>query len=299
MATGDHLYVRRRGGYTHHGIDAGDGRVIHYSGEPGSKVGASIRYTSFAEFALGGDVRTKDYGKRNSPELTLAKAEELLGTSDYNLFGSNCEHFASWCVTDKHRSAQVNGALAAGSVGSAAAAAAAGGVGLVSAAGAAAGLSGAGVMSGLATAGGVVGGGAVAGLAVLGAAPGIASAAIMQVALADDECLSDAERGSRAAGRKASVAGAAVGTAAGVGAVSATGVVAGLSGAGITSGLAAVGATFGGGMVAGSAAVIAAPAVAAAALGYGTYRVARFARRRTSATEPPAAGQATPDAPQP
>jgi len=155
--------------------------------------------------------------------------------------------------------------------------AAAAGVGVVSAAGAAAGLSAAGVMSGLATVGAAVGGGAVAGLAVMGAAPGAAGAAIMQLALADNENLPDEERTARSIGRKASIAGAAASSAVGIGAVSALG-TAGLSAAGITSGLATVGGVVGGGMVAGSALLIAAPTLAAAGVGYGLYRAARWWR---------------------
>lgn len=75
------------------------------------------------------------------------------------------------------------------------------------------------------------------------------------------------------------MAGAAGGSVAGVAAVSAAGSVAGLSAAGITSGLAAIGATVGGGMAAGSAIVIAGPAVAAAGIGYGAYRAIRRIRR--------------------
>ena len=34
MARGDHIYVERLGGvYAHHGIDTGDGWVIHYTGK--------------------------------------------------------------------------------------------------------------------------------------------------------------------------------------------------------------------------------------------------------------------------
>jgi len=55
--------------------------------------------------------------------------------------------------------------------------------------------------------------------------------------------------------------------------------VAGLGGAGIASGLAAVGATVGGGMTAGVVVTAAAPAVAAAALGYGVYRAWRWFTR--------------------
>ncbi|PSM48498.1 hypothetical protein C7Y66_14205 [Chroococcidiopsis sp. CCALA 051] len=66
-------------------------------------------------------------------------------------------------------------------------------------------------------------------------------------------------------------AGAVAGTAGAVGTVAAAGSVAGLSAAGITSGLAAVGATVGGGMAAGVVITVAAPAVAAAAIGYSAY----------------------------
>jgi hypothetical protein len=113
---------------------------------------------------------------------------------------------------------------------------------------------------------------------VLGAGPAVLSAGVMNVALRDDEALPTEERSARKVGRKASVAGAAGGSVVGVVSVSAAGSVAGLSAAGITSGLAAIGATVGGGMAAGSAIVIAGPAVAAAGVGYGAYRVMRRMR---------------------
>jgi Lecithin retinol acyltransferase len=39
MARGDHIYVHRLG-YTHHGINCGDGTVIHYTDEVGQKSNA-------------------------------------------------------------------------------------------------------------------------------------------------------------------------------------------------------------------------------------------------------------------
>lgn len=275
---GEHIFVRRRG-YTHHGVEVDDGEVIHFTGTPGNKRGAMIRRTTMAEFTGSrGKLRYRRYGRQLDADLVVARAESKLGQSGYGLFSNNCEHFATWCVHDRTASAQVNGAKAAGAVVSSTAAGAAAGIGVVSSAGAAAGLSGPGVMSGLAAAGGTVGGGAVAGLVVLGALPGAASVVAMNVALRDDPTLLESERDSRRDGRASSAVGAVGGTAAGIGAVSAAGVTAGLSGAGITSGLAAIGATVGGGMVAGSAIVIAGPAVAAAGLGYGVYRVTRRLR---------------------
>ena len=75
------------------------------------------------------------------------------------------------------------------------------------------------------------------------------------------------------------MAGAVAASVGGVASVSATG-TAGLSGAGIASGLAAIG----GSMAAGTAVVVAAPAVAAAGLGVGSYFVSkRIGARRAEA----------------
>jgi hypothetical protein len=132
---------------------------------------------------------------------------------------------------------------------------------------------GAGMMSGLAAVGGVVGGGAVAGIGVLGAAPAAAVKMVMNQVLEDDDRLSDEEREARAVGRTMTTVGAVAGSAGTVGAIATAGSVAGLSGAGITSGLAAIGGTVGGGMGAGIALTVAAPAVVAAGVGYGAYKI--------------------------
>jgi Lecithin retinol acyltransferase len=280
VAVGDHIFVRRLG-YTHHGVEVAEAMVIHFTGTPGTpaaKLDAAIRCESIEVFASGGVVQVRRYEQRLDPVETLVRAESRLGQSGYNLYANNCEHFARWCVTGEHMSSQVIAVNATGGVVAATTAAAAGGVGVISAVGSVAGLSASGVMSGLATAGGVVGAGAVGGLVVLGAAPALASAAVMNLALRDDAALPSEERSARRAGRRASVAGAAGGSVAGVAALSAFGSVAGLGAAGITSGLAAIGGVVGGGMVAGSAVIIAGPAVAAAGIGYGAYRLVRRVR---------------------
>jgi len=265
MGRGDHIYFDC-GVYTHHAIDCGDGTVIHYTGE---KLKGVILRTSMDSF--GKKVLIREYGKCDSPDIVIQRAESQLGNSGYNLFDNNCEHFATWCKTGIKDSEQVRRAGAAAGGASASGAAVAGGIGVVSAAGAAAGLSGAGIMSGLATVGGVVGGGAVAGIGVLGAAPGLVTKVAMDQVLKDDESLCDDEREARAVGRTMTTVGAATGTLGAAGAIAASGSVAGLSAAGITSGLAAIGGA--GGMVAGVAITVAAPAVAAAAVGYGAYHV--------------------------
>ncbi|HEY8768376.1 MAG TPA: lecithin retinol acyltransferase family protein [Dehalococcoidia bacterium] len=280
---GDHIKFQRKG-YTHHGIDLGDGTLIHYSGEPGkSKASAGIRRDKISKIAQGGPVSVRRYG--NVPFTAaeiVARAESKLGIAGYNLAWNNCEHFATWCVTDRHSSRQANGAAAGAGVGTAAGAGGAAGLGVVAAAGEVAGLSASGITSGLAGAGSIVGGGAVAGLYVIGIAPGAASAAVMNFALRNDESLPDDERIARRAGRVASVVGGVGGSTAGVAAVTIMG-TSGVSAVGISTGLATLGGVVGGGMAAGTAVVAAAPAVAAAAIGYGAYRAVRaFRGRRTS-----------------
>jgi hypothetical protein len=146
------------------------------------------------------------------------------------------------------------------------------GLGGVAVGGGVAAAGGAGMMQGLAAVGGVVGGGAVAGIGVLGAAPIAAVNMAMDRVLADDARLSTQERDARAVGRTMTKVGAVAGAAGTVGTLSAAG-VAGLSSAGITSGLAAIGGTVGGGMGAGIAITVAAPAVVAAGVGYGAYKI--------------------------
>lgn len=106
MARGDHIYVQRLG-YTHHGIDAGDGEVIHYTGEVGQKASAAVKKTSIAEFEKGNLIGVRSYEVCDPVELVMERAESRLGESAYSLVFNNCEHFATWCKTGKHQSEQV------------------------------------------------------------------------------------------------------------------------------------------------------------------------------------------------
>lgn len=272
MAIGDHVFCHRLG-YTHHGIDAGDGTVIHYTGEPGQKANAVIQQTPIDRFTKGCEFHVRPYATCDSPDVVIARARGRLGENKYHLVFNNCEHFAVWCKTGNARSEQVKDVTtsAGGAVGAGSAVAA--GLGTVSATGAAAGLSGPGIMSGLATVGGVAGGGVVTGIVVVGTAPAIITTGAMFYVLKDDPVLHQSEREARKVGRVATVVGAAGASGTLIGAVAAAGTVSGLSAAGITSGLAAVGAVVGGGMAAGVVVTAAAPAAAAAVVGYGSYRL--------------------------
>jgi Lecithin retinol acyltransferase len=123
MARGDHLYVLRGyGAYTHHGIDCGDGTVIHY------KEGEAIARTSLAFFSRGEQVGVQVYGAADPsdsrserlcqrPDDVIKRAESRIGERDYNLVFNNCEHFVVWCKTGRHQSTQVDRAVGATLVG--------------------------------------------------------------------------------------------------------------------------------------------------------------------------------------
>lgn len=287
---GDHL-VSSRGWYTHHGLYMGDDEIVHYAGNAQPGVSGPIEKTTLAVFCGSTGCTVRHYGVRKyTREESVSRASRRLGENNYCVRSNNCEHFVEWCINGDHRSSQVdNGSRAV--TGVVTALGTGGGVGTVAATGAVAGLSGPGIMSGLATVGGAVGGGAVAGLAVLAAAPGaITTVALQQTLFRDNPALPPEERQARHAGVVASGVGTVAATAGGVAAVSAMGATAGLSAAGIASGLAAIGTTtgagavltaigVGGGAMAGGLAVaVAAPAVAAAAVGYGAYRFVRWLR---------------------
>jgi hypothetical protein len=94
MSLGDHIRVKRRIVYYHHGIDIGNDRVIHFTGEPGKKKDASIQETSIEEFLSGRKNEIVQYSECFSPQETvgIAKgiAKKFLRKSKYNLVWNNC-----------------------------------------------------------------------------------------------------------------------------------------------------------------------------------------------------------------
>lgn len=108
MAKGDHIYRRMKitGGNTdHHGIDCGNGTVIHYHG---TFPDITIRRVSIYAFADGEIIFTEKYGKCDSPEVVVQRAISKLGEKNYHLLFNNCEHFARYCKTGRSDSKQVN-----------------------------------------------------------------------------------------------------------------------------------------------------------------------------------------------
>ncbi|NID14503.1 lecithin retinol acyltransferase family protein [Luteibacter yeojuensis] len=277
MALGSHL-VSPRSAYTHHGIYIGKNRVVHYAGWCDGPRAGAIEEVAIEDFCSGRDFYVKKHATpKYDGTQVIARARSRIGENHYSVWANNCEHFCEWAINDRHHSDQIDKVTGgAGTTFASAAGLAARGV--VAASGSVAGLSGAGIMSGLASTGAVVGGGAVAGLGLLGAVPGLAGASLLNnTVLADNPALDKDERESRTVGRAASYAGAVAGTAGSIGAVSALG-TAGLSAAGISSGLATIGATVGGGMASGVVIATAAPVAAAAAVGYGAYKLYKWIR---------------------
>ncbi len=101
MAKGDQIYVYRpffnkEGVYQHHGIDCGDGSVIHYR-----KPSEVVELTSMATFSWNNPVYLREYSQGFCfiPDVVVERAHSRLGEQQYNFLFNNCEHFATWCKT--------------------------------------------------------------------------------------------------------------------------------------------------------------------------------------------------------
>ncbi|NES68563.1 MAG: NC domain-containing protein [Okeania sp. SIO2D1] len=107
MARGEQIYTLREflnidGVYEHHGIDYGDGTVIHYR-----KGTETIERTSKEYFTDRRKVYVKRYPVRYIADTVIQRAESRLGERKYNIVFNNCEHFATWCITGVSHSQQV------------------------------------------------------------------------------------------------------------------------------------------------------------------------------------------------
>ncbi|MGG6294168.1 lecithin retinol acyltransferase family protein [Leptolyngbya sp. AN02str] len=110
MARGDQIYVMRPllnmdGVYEHHGIDCGDGTVIHFSKAEAQPV---IKRSSWQDFSWGNPVYVKEYEVSYIPDVVVERAESRLGDRSYSLLSNNCEHFATWCKIGRNESKQIS-----------------------------------------------------------------------------------------------------------------------------------------------------------------------------------------------
>lgn len=120
MARGDHIFVQSLG-YSHHGIDCGDGTVVHFNASPLVSLARQltnrppqIEFCSLEQFTAGRSVFIRLYDVCDSPDKTIERALSRLGETDYRVFENNCEHFAVWCKTGFAHSTQVEALSKAG-----------------------------------------------------------------------------------------------------------------------------------------------------------------------------------------
>ena len=142
LQNGDILRVNR-GLYSHYGVYAEPGHVIHYTGATGpDDFNGIVRETTLDEFLNGAKtfsvchfpedpanfpavparntlakilsviraIKLRDYHLYSGDE-TVQRARSRLGEGGYNLALNNCEHFAVWCKTGVKDSSQVNKVL--------------------------------------------------------------------------------------------------------------------------------------------------------------------------------------------
>lgn len=115
MAHGDHIFSYRLG-YSHHGIDCGDGSVVHFDSDPLRKAASTlsaqraprIRRISMDEFGQGQQIQVRNYSQCDPSESVVERAASRIGDEGYDLFQNNCEHFAVWCKTGRPQSTQID-----------------------------------------------------------------------------------------------------------------------------------------------------------------------------------------------
>ncbi|MEN2475307.1 efflux transporter outer membrane subunit [Burkholderia sp. GS2Y] len=111
IEAGAHL-VSEREGYAHHGIYAGNGRVIHYGGFHRSAGRCPVECIPLCRFAANKGVRVQPEPDAVYTGMTVVeRARSRLGEDRYQLLTNNCEHFCTWCVRGVGRSEQVRRGL--------------------------------------------------------------------------------------------------------------------------------------------------------------------------------------------
>ncbi len=107
LPLGAHLVTPRRG-YVHHGIYAGNGRVIQYGGFNRLLERRPVEETSLDRFTRGRGYAVKArVAPRFDAAEAVARARSRLGEDRYRLWSNNCEHFVEWCISGSSRSHQV------------------------------------------------------------------------------------------------------------------------------------------------------------------------------------------------
>lgn len=104
---GAHLIVKHFG-YTHHGIYAGRGRVIHYSGFAHLLKKHPIEITSMDKFSHGKPVHVQHYDQpKYKGRKVVRRMRSRMHENNYHLIINNCEHLCTWAITGVESSPQV------------------------------------------------------------------------------------------------------------------------------------------------------------------------------------------------
>ncbi|MDX1708431.1 MAG: lecithin retinol acyltransferase family protein [Desulfobacterales bacterium] len=109
LIAGDHIYVKRKGYfYSHHGIYAGNGRVLHFRGAVQEKKDPTVILSDVDTFLKNGRLQRRTYKQRLPHAQSVKIARAHLAQKGYSLVFNNCEHFATYCATGKKKSPQVS-----------------------------------------------------------------------------------------------------------------------------------------------------------------------------------------------
>lgn len=87
------------GFYFHHGIYAGDGRVIHYAGLSQGLRRGPVEKVSLERFAQGRGIWVRSSTSIHfDHEQIVERARSRLGEHRYRIFTNNCAQFCAWCL---------------------------------------------------------------------------------------------------------------------------------------------------------------------------------------------------------
>jgi len=100
----------------HHGIDTGEGTILHYSG---GEIRLDPLPSLLAQHLAPHRLVAVRQGPQTEREImaVIARGLSRLGEKDYCVIRNNCEHLASWATRERHVSSQVESTcMAAGGV---------------------------------------------------------------------------------------------------------------------------------------------------------------------------------------
>ncbi|MDM1248872.1 lecithin retinol acyltransferase family protein [Acinetobacter sichuanensis] len=104
---GTHLIVKNFG-YSHHGIYAGKGRVIHYSGFAHFFKKRPIEITTLDKFARNRKIIIRLYEQpKFKGRHIVRRMRSRMHENNYHLIVNNCEHLCTWAITGIESSPQV------------------------------------------------------------------------------------------------------------------------------------------------------------------------------------------------